>query len=156
MHIQNILESKNIFVVFLDLIPTTKIYLKPASTTISGGDLTSYNAAFTPTVSVTAGANTNMSNIIIGGLNTPTYAYYFKVNATSTGGIMNPSVSRADITETRTAGYLPAQTTPITVIATTAATATATVNASSTSTYISIKKATFSGNITGGAVSCFK
>ena len=126
-----------------------------ASITYSGGGLTANNKSFTPTVEIGSGTDTNMSNITIGAANTASYAYYFRVYATATSGSMYPTVTRADYKDTRTAGYLAARG-ATTILSSATCTATAVVNASNagTGTYVSIKGATLTTNVSGGTVTC--
>lgn len=113
-------------------------YVHAGSCSVAGGAL-SGGSAVTPSVTLSNGSDTNMSNVTAGSKDTTNYPYYFKVNAASSAG--SSTVSRAAVTDTHTAGYIP-QKDATTVIG--ADSKTVTVNASSGSTYVGLKKATFS------------
>jgi hypothetical protein len=52
-----------------------------------------------------------MSNIIIGNKDTTNYPYYFKVNGSTPAVSGTTSASVTPITDTHTAGYIPAKST---------------------------------------------
>jgi hypothetical protein len=119
---------------------TEYITLPTGGCTVSGGGL-SGGSAVTPTVSLSNGSDTNMSNITIGSKNTSTYPYYFKVSGSSSSG--SSTVSRAAVKDTHTAGYIPAKSST-TVISSDSKTVT--VNAGSGSSYVGLKGASLSAS----------
>ena len=120
--------------------------------TISGGAL-SGGSAVTPTVTLSNGSDTNMSNITAGAKDTTNYPYYFKVSGASSSG--SSTVYRAAVTDTHTAGYIPNKSTTNVI---SAASKTVTVNAGSGSNYVGLKAGSCTvagGGLTagGGSVS---
>lgn len=117
----------------------TKFYSVPTgSCSVSGGGL-SGGSSVTPTVSISSGSDTNMSNVTVGSKDTTNYPYYFKVNGSSSSG--SSTVSRAAIKDTHTAGYIPAKS-ATTVISSDSKTVS--VNAGSGSSYVGLKGASLS------------
>ena len=125
-----------------------------ATCTVSGGDLSVGTAyAATPTLTLSSGANTNMTNITIGPQDTANYAYYFKVNGNTnalTGAI---PVTRGAVSDTHTAGYLPVRN-ATEIIAASTTNANVNISASSADTYVSIAEAKGSISMSAGNGSC--
>lgn len=112
--------------------------------TIAGGVLST--SGFTKSdlaLTLASGSSTNMSNITIGAQDTSNYPYYFKVNGSTPAVSGTTSASVTAITDTHTAGYLPAKAASNFRNAQ-SATPAVSVNATSASTYVSLKKAAVS------------
>lgn len=117
------------------------------SCTVAGGGL-SGGSAVTPTVTLSNGSDTNLdtTKVTVGEKDTTNYPYYFKVSGASSSG--SSKVTRAAVTDTHEAGYIPAKA-KTNVIASTSKTVT--VNAGSGSTYVGLKAGACT--VSGGVVS---
>lgn len=117
------------------------------SCTIAGGVLsTSGYTKSDLALTLTSGSDSNMSNISIGAKDTTNYAYYFKVNGSTPAVSGTTSASVTAITDTHTAGYIPAKSTT-NFRNSQSASPSVSVNAASNSTYVNLKAAeiTYSG-----------
>lgn len=111
------------------------------SCTIAGGVLSTSGFSKTDlALTLSSGSNTNMANITVGAQDTTNYPYYFKVNGSTPAVSGNTSASVTAITDTHTAGYIPAKSTTNFRNAQSAS-PTVSVNSTSASTYVSLKKA---------------
>ena len=127
----------------------TNYYIPIVTPAFSGGTLTSTNYENTPTITLSNGSQTNMSNINLGNQNTTTYPYYFKVDASSGALTGTTSVTRGAITYTNSAGIITAHTND-SVLSESSQSATVTINSGSQSIYVNLKEAIFT--FTGGAL----
>lgn len=120
-------------------------YVPIVTPSFSGGTLTPVDYTGTPTLSLSAGGDSTMSNITIGAKDTTNYPYYFKVNANSGSLLGTTSVTRAATTYTNAAGVIAAHS-AASVLGADTAQSVVTINANSNNTYVSLKGA----NITTG------
>lgn len=117
------------------------------SCTVAGGVLsTSGYTKSDLALTLSSGSETNMANITLGAKDTTNYPYYFKISGSTPAVSGNTSASVTAITDTHTAGYIPAKATT-NFRAAQSASPSVSVNATSAITYIGLKKAglTFSG-----------
>lgn len=120
-------------------------YVPIVTPSFSGGTLIPVDYTGTPTLSLSAGGDSTMSNITIGAKDTTNYPYYFKVNANSGSLLGTTSVTRAATTYTNAAGVIAAHS-AASVLGADTAQSVVTINANSDNTYVSLKGA----NITTG------
>lgn len=112
------------------------------SCTVSGGGLSvTNNYSGTPTVDITLDGQTTSGATITD--TKPSSGYYLTLSASSSALSGTTKVTRANITDTHTAGYIPAKS-ATTVISSTTASPTVTVNKGTKTEYVTIPTATFS------------
>ena len=112
------------------------------SCTVSGGGLSvTNNYSGTPTVDITLDGQTTSGATITD--TKPSSGYYLTLGASSSALSGTTKVTRANITDTHTAGYIPAKS-ATTVISSTTASPTVTVNKGTKTEYVTIPTATFS------------
>ena len=128
---------------FLDRNIKVAVTTPAGNASVSGGGLSSTNYSVTPTVDITISSQTTTG---INVTNTqPGNGYYVTLSGTSTSASGTTTVSRSDITLTKTAGYITAGTTAIT---STSVSPSVTVGSGSKTKYLTLPTAIFavSGN----------
>ena len=125
--------------------------IKAGGCTVSGGGLSvTNNYSGTPTVDITLDGQTFNGQTTSGAAITttkPSSGYYLTLGASSSALSGTTKVTRAAVTDTHTAGYIPAKS-ATNVIASTTASPTVTVNKGTKTKYVTLPTATFttSGN----------
>ena len=121
---------------------TEYVTLPTGGCTVAGGGLSvTNNYSGTPTVDITLDGQTT-SGVAITDTK-PSSGYYLTLGASSSALSGTTKVTRANITDTHTAGYIPAKS-ATTVISSTTASPTVTVNKGTKTEYVTIPTATFS------------
>ena len=121
---------------------TEYVTLPTGGCTVAGGGLSvTNNYSGTPTVDITLDGQTT-SGVEITDTK-PSSGYYLTLGASSSALSGTTKVTRANITDTHTAGYIPAKS-ATTVISSTTASPTVTVNKGTKTEYVTIPTATFS------------
>ena len=109
----------------------------------SGGNYSKADLALT----LSDGAETNMSNVTVGSKDTTTYPYYFKVNGSTPAVSGKTKATRAAATYSNSAGAIAAHN-GTQIWASSSVEPTVSVNATSNSTYVGLKQATIAGSST--------
>ena len=121
---------------------TEYVTLPTGGCTVAGGGLSvTNNYSGTPTVDITLDGQTT-SGVAITDTK-PSSGYYLTLGASSSALSGTTKVTRANITDTHTAGYIPAKS-ATNVISSTTASPTVTVNKGTKTEYVTIPTATFS------------